>query len=129
MKIFKKLATFFLCAMLTLGVGAFTACGGDKENNNSTSESTQTAGVYVITVLDASGAPVAGAQVQLCAYVNGVSGELGMCYAPMATDANGQVSYNKTPSAAIYEIHVINQELDQIYTTPATYGEVTVKLK
>ena len=130
MKISKKLAAIILGVVIAI-VGVAVIAFGNSCNNdgNTNSEQTQTQTVYVIKVVDASGAPVANAQVQLCAYKNGVSGELSTCYQPLATGADGKVAYNKVPSEGIYEIHVINQELQQIYTTPATYGEVTVMLK
>lgn len=102
--IFKSLVCILLLALLTLGV---CACDGaqtettdtpdattaapeeestaapEKESEEQTEEQTQDAGTatYKITVVDASGAPVANVPVQLCT-------DLG-CQLPVPTGADG----------------------------------------
>ena len=84
--------------------------------------------VYTVIVLDASGAPVSGANVQFCSV--DASGNLGVCYMPVATDANGICVYNPInfPGEGIYEIHVLNGTVNGAVRTEATFGTYTITL-
>ena len=128
MKHLKKFLTLFIAAFLCLGIFAFAACEGD----DSTPE---TVTAYEFTVRNADDTPAAGVFVQLCQIVNAETGELGACYDPVATDANGKVVYNPNnfPGESIYEIHLLDASYAPLsFTgekkTPATYAKITLTL-
>ena len=134
MKMFKKLAGLCLALTLCAGLGAIASCGGSsKDGDTSTSEAPAPATNYEVTVLNADGTSATDVKVQFCA-VN-ADGSLGMCYMPVAVDANGVCSYIPMgfPGVGVYEIHVLdsaNQQLSltEHVVTEATFGAYTVTL-
>jgi len=129
MKLFKKIAVLCMALTLCFGAGAaLTACGGNDE----TSSSEQTVTAYTFTVLNADGTAAKDINVQLC-----VLGNAAACYMPMATDANGKVTYNPPgfPGEGEYEIHLLSKDLSTSLefngpvSTPTVYGEITLTLK
>ena len=135
MKLFKSLAIFTMALGFCFAAGA---CGGDTDSTSSTPSNSstqssveQTTDAYVFTVLNADGSAAQGVNVQLC-----VLGNSAACFMPVATDANGKVSYNPMgfPGAGEYEIHLFDLsmqplEFDGPVSTPTVYGEITLTLK
>ena len=126
MKILKKIAVLSMALMLCFGAGAaLTACGGNKDNGTSVE---QTATAYEFTVLNADGTPAKDVKVQLC-----VLGNAAACYMPVATDANGKVTYNPMgfPGEGEYEIHLFDLSMNALtvdgpVSTPTVFGEITL---
>lgn len=133
MKTIKKLAAVCMAVMFAFGLGAFAACS-DKNNSSDSSNSDATLTSYKFIVLNADSTPAQNVYVQLCAYT--ASGELGMCYEPLAVDANGVASGNPSglTGAGKYQIHLLNSayeaiEFDGVTDTPTEYSEITLTLK
>ncbi len=128
MKLFKKLAVLCMALTLCFGAGAaLTACGGNTED----SSTEQTAECYVFTVLNADGTAAKDINVQLCVLDNAAA-----CYMPMATDANGKISYTPIgfPGEGEYEIHLFDLSMKPLeftgpVSTPTVFGEITLTLK
>lgn len=128
MKLFKKIATLALALTLCAGIGAFAAaCDNTGENSNSvTSEVPSEDGAYKFKIVNKDGSAATGYSIQLCSYkADGVT--LESCYQPVAADENGLVSYDCAPSAAVYEIHVLDAlnnsvEFTGETKTPAAYN-------
>lgn len=81
-----------LLLVICLAAGGFTACSNEEEPE-------QTA--YVFTLVDEDGNPVVGAMLNLCDTEGAQT-----CYAPMASDAEGKVTYTYMPDYGVYEIHL-----------------------
>ena len=62
-----------------------TAAGNEEQTTAASSKVT-----YKAKVVDANGAPVVGAFVQICQIKE--DGSTGVCYMPMATDENGEIA-------------------------------------
>lgn len=142
MKVFQKLAGLCLGLTLCFGLCALAAC--EKESTESSSstppvessspvEDNETVEAYVFTVLDKDGNPVKDYRVLLC-----LSGDSGVCLAPVSTDEDGKAIVDPTQygqQAAVYDIHVMSAtstdhlEFEGESQTAATYGEYTLKLK
>lgn len=131
MKLIKKLA--LVCASLTLcaGVCALTACFGDDSSSSATSsaetssEATATATSFKFKVLNKDGTPATNVSVQLCIDTT--------CYAPVQTDANGEVSYTSPAGEVVHEIHILDAENNQVEfdgatVTGATYNSEAIVL-
>ena len=118
MKLIKKLA--LVCASLTLcaGVCSLTACFGDDSSSSATSsvetssEATATATSFKFKVLNKDGTPATNVSVQLCIDTT--------CYAPVQTDANGEVSYTSPAGEVVHEIHILDAENNQVEFDGAT---------
>ena len=132
MKFLKTLVLFTMALGLCFTAAA---CGGDTSETSSPQSSVeQTTEGYTFIVLNADGTPAQNVNVQLC-----VLGNAAACYMPVATDANGKVTYNPAgfPGAGEYEIHLLSQDLstptplafDGPVSTPTVYGEITLTLK
>ncbi len=101
MKLFKKLALLVTSLTLCVGVGsAIVACGGDKDSETNEDG-------YQFLIVHEDDSPATGYKIQLCQMLE--DGTLGMCWAPVAADENGKVSYNPTgfDMSMEYEIHVM----------------------
>lgn len=133
MKLLKKLA--LVCASLTLcaGVCAVTACSGGGEDASSSatssSEATATATSFKFKVLNKNGTPATNVYVQLCIGAD-------LCYQPVKTDANGEVSYVSPSGEVVHEIHILDAEntpieFDGATVTGATYNSepIVITLK
>lgn len=137
MKLIKKLA--LLCASLSLcaGVCAMTACelslGGNTDSStapatSSTETSSQapaTASAFKFKVVKADGTPATNVSVQLCI--------ADTCYAPVKTDANGEVSYTSPAGEVVHEIHILDENNEQVEfegatETGATYNTEAIVL-
>lgn len=132
MKLIKKIA--LICASLTLcaGVCSMTACLGDDSSSSSatssvetSSEATAAATSFKFKVLNANGTPATNVSVQLCIDTT--------CYAPVQTDANGEVSYTSPAGEVVHEIHILDAENNQVEfdgatETGATYNTEAIVL-
>ena len=122
MKILKKIAALSMALGFCFGAGAaLTACTSVE----------QTATAYEFTVLNADGTPAKDINVQLC-----VLGNAAACFMPVATDANGKVTYNPMgfPGEGEYEIHLFDLSMNALaftgpVSTPTVFGEITLTLK
>ena len=134
MRKFKKLLTLFVAAFLCFGLCAFASCDGDNSSpsESSPSSNVETTDAYVFTVLNADNTPATNVYIQLCT-PDGT--EPYVCYAPVATDANGKATYNAAgfPGEGVWAIHVLGSTYNQLtFTgatqTPASYGAITLTL-
>ncbi|MBE5745608.1 MAG: hypothetical protein E7355_05715 [Clostridiales bacterium] len=128
MKKMKKIGALLAAGILSLGVGAFAACGDD--NNNDDNGAAKDA--YTITVKDANGNAIEGIRIGVCTY-DKTTQQKGMCLAPEATDANGKVVFDKNDNVT-EGVYALNTDLFSAqYETQETYvfeayGEYTVIL-
>ena len=136
MKTFKKMATLSMALLLTCGLGAFTACGGDSSasstpTESSVSDANKNYTNYEFIVLDKDGNKVGeGYNVQLC-MVN-PDGTLGTCLEPVAV-VNGICEYTKVTTTGVYEAHVMEGysvvEIKEVVKTSAdAFGSYTLQL-
>ena len=125
MKTLKKFASIFMAAMMCFAMFVFASCGDKKE--------TYTA--YEFTLVYENGEPAKDISVQLCT-IDKTTGELGMCYMPVAADENGKVTYNPNgfPGAGVYEIHLLDSAMQAVEfegetKTTAEYAAFTLTIK
>jgi len=128
MKKMKKIGALLAAGILSLGVGAFAACGDD--NNNDDNGAAKDA--YTITVKDANGNAIEGIRIGVGTY-DKTTQQKGMCLAPDATDAIGKVVFDKNDNVT-EGVYALNTDLFSAqYETQETYvfeayGEYTVIL-
>ena len=125
MNTLKILASVFVAAMMCFAIFAFSSCGDKKEPLTA----------YEFTLVYENGDPVTDLSVQLCT-IDETTGELGMCYMPVAADANGKITYNPTgfPGAGVYEIHLLDGSMQAVEfegetKTTAEYAAFTLTIK
>ena len=114
----------------TTGAGATTAETTADANSqttvseNTTKETETTAAntnvTYTVTVVDADGAPLAGATVQLCV------GDL--CRLPVATDANGVATIEAEAGEYAVKVTLAGYTGEAQYSFPEGSAELTVTL-
>lgn len=90
---------------------------------------------YEFTLVYENGDPATDISVQLCT-IDETTGELGMCYMPVAADANGKLTYNPNgfPGAGVYEIHLLDSAMQAVEfegetLTKAEYAAFTLTIK
>jgi len=93
-------------------------------SENTTKETETTAAntnvTYTVTVVDADGAPLAGATVQLCV------GDL--CRLPVATDANGVATIEAEAGEYAVKVTLVGYTGEAQYSFPEGSAELTVTL-
>ncbi len=115
----KKLKVVFLtCLTLCLAVVAvaFAACVSSAEEFD---------GSYTVTVVDESGNPVTGVDVQLCEVEE--DGTLGLCLIAVTVDENGVAVITRgVVQDTVYHIQINNLEdgltYEDVYTTAGVYS-------
>ena len=128
MKKMKKIGALLAAGILSLGVGAFAACGDDNDNDGSGAAKD----AYTITVKDENGNAIQGIRIGVCTY-DKTTQQKGTCLAPEATDANGKVVFDKNDNVT-EGVYALNTDLFSAqYETQETYvfeayGEYTVVL-
>ncbi len=113
MKKIKKLAALLLVGALSLGIGAFAACGdddttttppadnsgntdnggNDNTDNGGNTDDSANANGYTLLVKDEEGNAMADYYITICIVENG---EKTTCLEPKKTDANGEVVFEVT---------------------------------
>ena len=127
MKKTKKIGALLAASILSLGVGAFVACGdGDNTGNNDNVAKD----AYTLVVKDAQGNAMEGVRIGICVYTKN-----GFCLNLETTDANGKVVFDKADGVEDGKTYTLNS-LSPILTNYSaqenyvfeSYGEYTVVL-
>ena len=129
MKKMKKLGALLAASILSLGVGAFAACGDDNNDNGNDNAGAAT-DAYTLVVKDADGNVLQDVRVGICTY-DETTHEKGTCLNPEKTDANGKVVFDANDGVEDGEVYTLNPigdwEAQQTYVFKA-YDEYTVVL-
>ena len=127
MKKMKKLGALLAASILSLGVGAFAACGDDNNDNGNDNAGAAT-DAYTLVVKDADGNAIEGVKIGICVYTEG-----GFCLNPEKTDANGKVVFDANDGVEAGLTYTLNSNTLNGYTAQENYvfdsfGEYTVVL-